>query len=135
MILRPPRYTRTDTRFPYTTLFRIYQPIPTLALAAEPEVGDDPVCAAIAHAGKIAGRFIEAQRFCVDDERGEVGAGARGAVLGLERPAALDRGGNRPVAAADARFGRGGRRHRRVGRSEEHTAERQSLIRNSYAVL
>src|SRR3546814_15800683 len=29
MILRPPRYTRTDTLFPYTTLFRStgYQPI------------------------------------------------------------------------------------------------------------
>src|SRR3546814_10399791 len=31
MLRRPPRFTRTDTRFPYTTLFRS---------AAEPEIGE-----------------------------------------------------------------------------------------------
>src|SRR3546814_11879471 len=29
MIRRPPRSTRTDTRFPYTTLFRSFSAVPT----------------------------------------------------------------------------------------------------------
>src|SRR3546814_4305304 len=32
MIRRPPRSTRTDTRFPYTTLFRSAQEVATLSL-------------------------------------------------------------------------------------------------------
>src|SRR3546814_9771567 len=34
MIRRPPRSTRTDTLFPYTTLFRSPRPTPVLASAA-----------------------------------------------------------------------------------------------------
>src|SRR3546814_14996545 len=30
MIRRPPRSTRTDTRFPYTTLFRSQKPMPSM---------------------------------------------------------------------------------------------------------
>src|SRR3546814_12498078 len=49
MIRRPPRSTRTDTRFPYTTLVR--SAIPQAAAIAEPEgvgiVGDDKIEAAI----------------------------------------------------------------------------------------
>src|SRR3546814_16278608 len=37
MIRRPPRSTRTDTLFPYTTLFRSLQPLPRVA--AEGGVG------------------------------------------------------------------------------------------------
>src|SRR3546814_13589289 len=33
MIRRPPRSTRTDTRFPYTTLFRSIEAVPPRALA------------------------------------------------------------------------------------------------------
>src|SRR3546814_18689477 len=32
MIRRPPRSTRTDTLFPYTTLFRSHRPIPATSL-------------------------------------------------------------------------------------------------------
>src|SRR3546814_636066 len=35
MILRPPRSTRTDTLFPYTTLFRSHGPAVTLECVAE----------------------------------------------------------------------------------------------------
>src|SRR3546814_3125064 len=50
MIRRPPRSTRTDTRFPYTTLFRSAEPPagaglsrwPVAALA-DPRGGDDDV--------------------------------------------------------------------------------------------
>src|SRR3546814_16094180 len=73
MIRRPPRSTRTDTLFPYTTLFR------------------SPVAAA----GGAAGRH------------------------GLRR-------GRAGLAHA------GRRAHHR---SEEHTSELQSLMRNSYAVF
>src|SRR3546814_17143471 len=34
MIRRPPRSTRTDTLFPYTTLFRSWRPFPAQRLAA-----------------------------------------------------------------------------------------------------
>src|SRR3546814_10556067 len=91
MIRRPPRSTRTDTLFPYTTLFRS-------GLAARP-VRHDPCCAA--------------------DRSG--GRGRRG------RPG---RSGRRP-----ARVRNPDRRHRRRGRSEEHTSELQSLMRISYAVF
>src|SRR3546814_2729167 len=70
MIRRPPRSTRTDTLFPYTTLFR--SPAPACALAVV-RTG----------AGGLAGTAVE-------------------------------------VAAR---------------RSEEHTSELQSLMRNSYAVF
>src|SRR3546814_1407075 len=39
MLLRPPRSTRTDTLFPYTTLFRSFTPMPTEANAMN---GPDP---------------------------------------------------------------------------------------------
>src|SRR3546814_19493151 len=53
MLLRPPRSTRTDTPFPYTTLFRslVVHPLPRPALVAERPVlrhrvpwvvGEDP---------------------------------------------------------------------------------------------
>src|SRR3546814_3719438 len=37
MIRRPPRYTLTDTLFPYTTLFRSIAPAPSASIQ-----GDDP---------------------------------------------------------------------------------------------
>src|SRR3546814_15582529 len=40
MILRPPRSTRTDTRFPYTALFRSYSKIALVPYSAAVNVGD-----------------------------------------------------------------------------------------------
>src|SRR3546814_6342320 len=77
MIRRPPRSTRTDTLFPYTTLFRS-------------PGGDIDGLAAVAH---LTGR-----------------EGAVGQADGVHQRA---------------------ERHR----SEEHTSELQSLMRNSYAVF
>src|SRR3546814_1400529 len=79
MIRRPPRSTRTDTLFPYTTLFR--------------------------------------SRWAVCDHRAQ------------ERPAGEPGQRRRPRAAGRDVFP-----HRRL-RSEEHTSELQSLMRNSYAVF
>src|SRR3546814_16837185 len=43
MILRPPIYTRTDTIFPDTTLFRSHQPDPARAERPERQVVELPV--------------------------------------------------------------------------------------------
>src|SRR3546814_2317246 len=89
MIRRPPRSTRTDTLFPYTTLFRSRRP------------------------------------------RGRSGA----AGISPERDRAEISG---PGAVPRERF-TGALRHEvlrlRWLRSEEHTSELQSLMRNSYAVF
>src|SRR3546814_1519800 len=87
MIRPPPRSTRTDTLFPYTTLS-------DLADERRHRHGRDP------RSNTAVGR---AARYDPDHPR--VGLG----------PA------------------RGDKRH--PGRSEEHTSELQSLMRNSYAVL
>src|SRR3546814_4543182 len=93
MIRRPPRSTRTDTLFPYTTLFRSHR-LPRL-----PPRGSE-----IRRHGRADG---------------------------------TDRCGLRPgegaariyVICAEAL------RSQRIGRSEEHTSELQSLMRISYAVF
>src|SRR3546814_9457555 len=90
MIRRPPRSTRTDTLFPYTTLFR--------------------------------SAFVPAAHQ-VDD---------RGAASGCEHAQDVD-----AVTVAQAEIEQDQRRFRngRLGRSEEHTSELQSLMRISYAVF
>src|SRR3546814_9944366 len=110
MIRRPPRLTRTDTLFPYTTLFRSAG-----AGRARPALADR------------AGRSGEPAVLARDEEP------ARLADRHLDRGA----GG---VAARDAhregRRGEGRSGRARMGpRSEEHTSELQSLMRISYAVF
>src|SRR3546814_2402173 len=92
MIRRPPRSTRTDTLFPYTTLFRsdVDQALSQYMLGRGvffPQKRDDParkfMCVAVEHAVMIDG-----------------------------------------VGPIGGRY-----------RSEEHTSELQSLMRNSYAVF
>src|SRR3546814_7387834 len=83
MIRRPPRSTRTDTLFPYTTLFR------SLTKSAPP-----PSTSPTPWRGSPSG------------------------------------GGSATSIAAS-----GIRRRNSASRSEEHTSELQSLMRNSYAVF
>src|SRR3546814_8406311 len=89
MIRRPPRSTRTDTLFPYTTLFRSRPGLD--ALLASRDVA--PVT------------FRNWRRI----EEAEV-------------QAAIDGAPREKFTSVDAR-------------SEEHTSELQSLMRNSYAVF
>src|SRR3546814_14110011 len=56
MIRRPPRSTRTDTLFPYTTLFRSY------LRQGGSSYGMDTVVAALRHAPELTAKLIE--RFC-----------------------------------------------------------------------
>src|SRR3546814_1033519 len=91
MIRRPPRSTRTDTLFPYTTLFRSEEQL------------------------RIFGN-------------GRIAHGA-----GLDQPLSAAQGPD----PANQRAGADRRLRRRANRcrSEEHTSELQSLMRNSYAVF
>src|SRR3546814_1817591 len=126
MIRRPPRSTRTDTLFPYTTLFR--------SLA----VGD--------LRGADVGVDLELAAHAVDDDVEVQLAHAldhRLAALGVGRDAER-RVLLRQAVERDAHLllvGLGLRLHRHLDdrlrelRSEEHTSELQSLMRISYAVF
>src|SRR3546814_8429093 len=110
MLRRPPRSTRTDTLFPYTTLFRSHRRRPA-------ELRD----------------AIEAPRHRIDEAcdlpqhehpRDAVHAGQR-----AHRLPRAERIGAAPFEGAAALGGKC------LGRSEEHTSELQSLMRISYAVF
>src|SRR3546814_1430311 len=110
MIRRPPRSTRTDKLFPYTTLFRSLHD-----QRAEARLRDRlPAIPALPHHRH--------------------GGGLDPHVDGHDDAAAGD-----DLAALQADLLRAGRRLvydcRQPGRSEEHTSELQSLMRISYAVF
>src|SRR3546814_4816393 len=69
MIRRPPRSTRTDTLFPYTTLFRSHQP----AVARAPPAGRDAGCDHLVRAADhvpAAGPAVGAARAAADPVAG-----------------------------------------------------------------
>src|SRR3546814_5310152 len=112
---RPPKSTRTDTRFPYTTLFRSDQrrlSRPALGSLARQVRADlsDAVRQRRAHAGDQRGGGARQRAH----ERGRHDA------VGLVCEAAPHPD---VVVVVDG------------GRSEEHTSELQSLMRISYAVF
>src|SRR3546814_1212950 len=122
MILRPPRSTRTDTLFPYTTLF--------LSAAVARTAEADGIRRLLAHPHQVIDRF-HAQRGPRQEHQGRFAdqrnrleirelVGNLGIQAGIDGDAR--RGENHRVAV-------GGRR------SEEHTSELQSLMRISYAVF
>src|SRR3546814_7484811 len=106
MIRRPPRSTRTDTLFPYTTLFR------SAVIIAEAYLRDGNRRVKVANEGYTFGieAFARARQFSVDD------------IPGRQR-----RDGNRERWEGGERGG--------LARSAEHTSELQSLMRISYAVF
>src|SRR3546814_1850416 len=108
MIRRPPRSTRTDTLFPYTTLFR----------SAGGEIGPIFGAQLVHHAPFQPPQPCE----CRHQQRRAMPAAC--ALVAL-RPAANAALGHRNGA---------GRADRKQRRSEEHTSELQSLMRISYAV-
>src|SRR3546814_10362784 len=99
MIRRTPRSTRTDTLFPYTTLFRSHL----------------RKCGKIGKGGqrcpRQAGEMPDMSKLAIIEQ------------LEAKRDAARLGGGQRRIDAQHAK------------RSEEHTSELQSLMRNSYAVF
>src|SRR3546814_10038115 len=116
IIRRPPRFTRTDTLFPYPTLFRSAPGVRTAREARS--------------AGVVR-----------TDSRGGFLVGAvRSGTLPVRRlprqggsHGAADRVSRRLRKASLSPFKM--RRRRMTARSEEHPSELQSLMRSSYAVF
>src|SRR3546814_1767539 len=106
MIRRPPISTRTDTLFPYTTLFRSAQRLTVVlyldALAADFIFGD------------LVGDRLQARRPFAQELEGLGVEGLDGIVVALAQG----------LEGAVVAF-----------RSEEYTSELQSLMRSSYAVF
>src|SRR3546814_6020699 len=125
MIRRPPRSTRTDTLFPYTTLFRSDRRGRGVAVLAplHPQQyrhhhpGEDQERTGLVHQ---AGRLEPSDRSS-DAGWEEGAAGAAGGIV-PSMPAC----GNVPARC---------NRLMKPSRSEEHTSELQSLMRISYAVF
>src|SRR3546814_2308992 len=119
MIRRPPRSTRTDTLFPYTTLFRSRRLGAFLQAREDVEhVLHRPAAARLGRflaeeqilAHRQAGKDVAVLRHIAEAEPGDLVRLAAGDLLALEQDRALRR-------------------------SDEQTSELQSLMRISYAVF
>src|SRR3546814_7995989 len=112
MLRRPPKSTRTDTLFPYSTLFRSVREPAVQRVVGETRRIDR--LAAFGGADLVGDRTVRGGRLRV-----------RGA-------------GGDQASECENEGAEAGIRHRRTiakGRSEEHTSELQSLMRNSYDVF
>src|SRR3546814_2896157 len=141
MIRRPPRSTRTDTLFPYTTLFRslqgtkLRQVVP--AAFIDQRIFIDP-----AHTGCVRSKC--AARASRQSPLHLIEIFEHAAARPIEICAVLEDHIDEAVAEEGIAAHRLGARHRQHGggqrigdlvRSEEHTSELQSLMRISYAVF
>src|SRR3546814_6356105 len=148
MIRRPPRSTRTDTLFPYTTVFRSNPPHDTVQSAKHLACGnphrrdtvrlEPPVAPGIAHRP-----ITSPVRLAIDLDRQP-----RVTTVEIERiiaawmlPSKFETRGARTQNLPKRDLGRRhhtpqpARSRDRPARSEEHTSELQSLMRISYAVF
>src|SRR3546814_6118488 len=126
MIRRPPRSTRTDTLFPYTTLFRSGRDQGRVGLleggAAARQVAAGDVAGFVGdHPDHLAGVLGLDQQPRIDEHVEAAGD------KGVER-AVIYEVQRDPLGAQPGRL-------EQWRRSEEHTSELQSLMRSSYAVL
>src|SRR3546814_3052316 len=112
MIRQPPRLTRTDTLFPYTTLFRSRRKLVSCPVCGSGEVEKAVMAPAVAAKG---------------NRRPDAGA-APVPMSGGEDP---EHSKKMLAALAKAQ----GAFLKNADRSEEHTSELQSLMRISYAVF
>src|SRR3546814_7300408 len=122
MIRRPPRSTRTDTLFPYTTLFRSWRAVPPVDVV-------------------VAGQPARGQQYDKEQRRGGEPDHDRGQHqrlrqrIGVLRDVAGSLLEHRVGAGAQAADREDEQVHRVGDRAEEHTSELQSLMRISYAVF
>src|SRR3546814_2402327 len=112
MIRRPPRSTRTDTLFPYTTLFRSL-------LELHQRVGE--IIEAVGRALAVGHLLV----IIVESDRGE--AGLAFVEIGAAEQVLREAGAAMLRIFLDDRL--------QLRRSEEHTSELQSLMRISYDVF
>src|SRR3546814_4331092 len=137
MIRRPPRSTRTDTRFPYTTLFRS-------DVAAAKARGEAALDAGITlfdtadiygpdNGEPFGASELLLSRVLAEDRslRGRMVLATKGGIV-IGTP--YDSSAAYVSKAIDASLRRLGVEHVDL-RSEEHTSELQSLMRISYAVF
>src|SRR3546814_3588849 len=128
MIRRPPRSTRTDTLFPYTTLFRSF------AIQLGRQIGEPVILADSLRriaTGQITPPLMRALRLRMNALEARHTDDIDAPVAAILEPQNLDARDKRVLddemqLAADQLVG--------ALRSEEHTSELQSLMRNSYAV-
>src|SRR3546814_9149462 len=116
-IRRPPRPTRTDTLFPNTTLVGSREPFPDNPPATSP-------CGGCAHRPAFGRR-----RRCPSAPAARLTPFARHRAVGRSGRRGLPDRRTSHSRRASRRSDRG------ASRSEEHTSELQSLMRNSYAVF
>src|SRR3546814_10451811 len=117
MIRRPPRSTRTDTLFPYTTLFR------------SDEIHQSDHRRFRCQIAQVLDIFLVAGAVIADAFHDGAHRRAAAAIVTLDQIGNL-----RAQPHLDPYRAPGGQRHR-LRRSEEHTSELQSLMRISYAVF
>src|SRR3546814_8879779 len=106
MIRRPPRSTRTDTLFPYTTLFRSHRPPPGTGLRGSTHTMQSPL-------------------FAYNDQQSQ----ERYSLQNKQMLRVVLEGHDDMLARKGTMVAYQGLR------SEEHTSELQSLMRISYAVF
>src|SRR3546814_7127382 len=123
MIRRPPRSTRTDTLFPYTTLFRSDDTLGSLYFDRLLPMGVDAMCECVDLV-----RDGKAQKIPQDDSKATYESWCRKADAQIDWSKPVDEVynlilGTNPQPGAWTTF----------KRSEAHTSELQSLMRISYA--
>src|SRR3546814_9105575 len=126
MLRRPPRATRTDTLFPYTTLFRSVLLIALITAAATISVvrGLDGGVKVLSEINIALAALLLAFIFLVGPTAAILDTLLTGGVAYVAEIVPL----SNPFGRADDNFRQG-------WRSEEHTSELQSLMRISYAVF
>src|SRR3546814_7155211 len=127
MIRRPPKSTRTDTLFPYTTLFR--SPVDDDRRAFGRAIDIELVAPRQAKLIGVLLVDLLQRRVALLPVSAAGTHPVAGLLIGREQARCIDRGMlcidvNRRLARGEA-----------AGRSEEHTSELQSLMRISYAVF
>src|SRR3546814_6387457 len=131
MIRRPPRSTRTDTLFPYTTLFRSPASSKVRCLPIESTNSEENMRNLILIIGVVAAICsgpTAANAQSLDQVIGVIGGASS---LGYN-PCSYVSG---DTAKTLCQINRAARLANDARRSEEHTSELQSLMRISYAVF
>src|SRR3546814_4040391 len=137
MIRRPPRSTRTDTLFPYTTLFRSVQLVEGILQGVLQRIARLPQPGHLAALGADRRQLEEGRHRLAVFQQHALGVGQvldPGQQVRERRRDAIERIvvglGGRSAPAPAARAARLGD----TLRSEEHTSDLPSLLRHSYDV-
>src|SRR3546814_4450294 len=128
MIRRPPRSTRTDTLFPYTTLFRSHASLDWPQVKVAQQEGCDPEGHADQAAGDGGRPLAEAPVRRADKQKGADDAREQHPGIeheGLWRESPDEQIGIVGARKGDPLAGIGD------GRTEEHTSDLQSLMRST----